>query len=323
VTDNKDPSYPWYPRDFAADEPVQLMTLAAEGAYRRLLDHQWLHGSVPGELTQMARICKNITVREMQKIWPSIEGCFTRMEGQPPRLQNRRMERVRTERQEFREKRSAAGKKGAEAAWGEGQSGNGKRFVYALQRPEGGPFKIGVSRSPSRRATRIGEEVGADLLVVAQCEGSFTLERASQVDLACHRIGPEWFEDTPEVREWISDHISPLVEPRQPPPTKPRSSLGSDQTKPSPALALASASALTTKKISPVATGGWPGEFAKAYEPVGLIAPPRLGKALKPVVDRYGVDRTREMWAYYIRHAPHTRFGKLDPEHRDTRGMSP
>jgi hypothetical protein len=76
-------------------------------------------------------------------------------------------------------------------------------------------------------------------------------------------------------------------------------------------------------KISPAPAGGWPGEFAKSYEPIGLITPPRIGRALKPVVDRYGVDRTREMWAYYIRHAPHTRFGKLEPEIRDTSRMSP
>jgi uncharacterized protein YdaU (DUF1376 family) len=237
VTDNKDPSYPWYPRDFAADEPVQLMTLAAEGAYRRLLDHQWLHGSVPGELTQMARICKNITVREMQKIWPSIEGCFTRMEGQPPRLQNRRMERVRTERQEFREKQSANGKRGAEARWHQSPDGSD---------PNGGGNGGGM---PTPLATPMARN--------------------------------------------------------------------------SSALALASASA---RKTSPVSTGeptSWPGEFAKMYEPVGLIPPPRIGKRLKPVVTHYGIERTREMWAFYIRHAPYTRHGNLDPSRRDTTWMSP
>jgi hypothetical protein len=69
--------------------------------------------------------------------------------------------------------------------------------------------------------------------------------------------------------------------------------------------------------------GGWPAEFSGMYEPVGLLVPGRLGRTLKPLVDRYGVDRTREMWAFYVRHAPHTRFGKLDPDTRDTSRMSP
>jgi hypothetical protein len=71
------------------------------------------------------------------------------------------------------------------------------------------------------------------------------------------------------------------------------------------------------------ASTSWPAEFAKAYEPIGLLNPGQVGRLLKPVVTRYGVDRTREMWAYYIRHAPHTRFGKLDPETRDTSRMNP
>jgi uncharacterized protein YdaU (DUF1376 family) len=227
VTENKDPSYPWYPRDFAADEPVQLMSLAAEGAYRRLLDHQWLHGSVPGEMAQLARICKNITVREMQKIWPSIEGCFSRMDGQPPRLQNRRLERVRTERQEFREKQSANGRRGAEARWG--------------HKPEDGdPNGGGMARPMARNSS---------------------------------------------------------------------------------ALALASASAKKTS--SPAPAGSWPAEFAAMYEVIGIVAIPRLGKALKPLVEKYGVEVTREMWGFYIRHAPHTRFGQLDAAHWDTSRMSP
>jgi hypothetical protein len=78
-----------------------------------------------------------------------------------------------------------------------------------------------------------------------------------------------------------------------------------------------------TENVKLVGTTSWPAEFAKSYEPIGMLNPGQVGRLLKPVVTRYGVDRTREMWAYYIRHAPHTRFGKLDPEHRDTSRMNP
>lgn len=122
MTDNKAPSYPWYPRDFAADEPVQLMTLAEEGAYRRLLDHQWLHGSIPGDVEALACICKNTPVKEMRKIWARVEPCFVRMEGQPPRYINRKLERVRQERKAFIDKQSESGKRGAEARWRQKQS---------------------------------------------------------------------------------------------------------------------------------------------------------------------------------------------------------
>jgi hypothetical protein len=74
---------------------------------------------------------------------------------------------------------------------------------------------------------------------------------------------------------------------------------------------------------SPELKGGWPAECARLYKPIGLVHPGLIGRALKPVVEEYGVERTLEMWAYYIRHAPHVRFGKLEPDHRDTSRMSP
>lgn len=117
MTDNKAPSYPWYPRDFAADEPVQLMSLEEEGAYRRLLDHQWLHGSIPGDVESLARICKNTPIKEMRRIWAKIEVCFVRMEGQPPRYVNRKLERVRQERAAYVEHQKESGSRGGKARW--------------------------------------------------------------------------------------------------------------------------------------------------------------------------------------------------------------
>lgn len=74
---------------------------------------------------------------------------------------------------------------------------------------------------------------------------------------------------------------------------------------------------------SPELKGGWPAELARMYEPIGLIPPGQIGRALKPVKEKYGLERTREMWSYYVRQAPHLRFGELHPGHRDTSRMSP
>lgn len=113
----KQPWYPWYARDFAADEPVLLMTLEAEGAYRRLLDHQWLHGSIPDDLKQLGVICKNTPPARMKKLWSAIRPCFA--ESEPGRLVNPKLERVREEQEEFHERRSRAGRKGNAKRWAE------------------------------------------------------------------------------------------------------------------------------------------------------------------------------------------------------------
>jgi uncharacterized protein YdaU (DUF1376 family) len=116
MSENKVPAYPWYPRDFAADEPVQLMSLEEEGAYRRLLDHQWLHGSIPDDISSLAKICKNIPVRRMKKIWSSIEGCFSPTD-EPARLQNRKLERIRLDRSRFIQQQRESGSRGGHKRW--------------------------------------------------------------------------------------------------------------------------------------------------------------------------------------------------------------
>ncbi|HEY5085926.1 MAG TPA: DUF1376 domain-containing protein [Gemmatimonadaceae bacterium] len=211
-TENKAPAYPWYARDFAADEPVQLMTLEEEGAYRRLLDHQWLHGSIPCDVVAIARICKNTPRARMVKLWAAIAPCFVADDSAPSRLQNRRLERERARSAAYRERQSAAGKLGAEAAWGDGEAGDGKRYTYAMVRESDGAIKIGVSRSPERRAQYLSSKLKTPITLIAYGEGGFTLERAAQVELSSDRIGTEWFRDTPQVRGWIGNH---LVSPSQ------------------------------------------------------------------------------------------------------------
>ena len=115
--ETKAPAYQWYARDFEADEAVKLMTLEEEGAYRRLLDHQWLHGSIPADLKAIAAICKNMPARRMKAMWAAISPCFHPVAGDATRLQNRRMERDRIKAQEFRDEQSKKGKHGATERW--------------------------------------------------------------------------------------------------------------------------------------------------------------------------------------------------------------
>lgn len=106
----KQPWYPWFARDFNADEPVLLMTLEEEGAYRRLLDHQWLHGSIPDDVKALGVICKNTPPARMQKLWAAIAGCFTASDH--GRLVNARLERVREKQEKRATKARENGTKG-------------------------------------------------------------------------------------------------------------------------------------------------------------------------------------------------------------------
>jgi hypothetical protein len=105
---------PWYPRQFTTDEAVMLMDVTTEFAYRRLLDHQWLHLSVPEDIPSLRAICANkLTERETAAAWETLRPLFPPVEGKPGRRANRTLETIREEA----EARSRARSEAANTRW--------------------------------------------------------------------------------------------------------------------------------------------------------------------------------------------------------------
>lgn len=111
----KAPAYQFYPRDYADDEAVKLMTYEQEGVYRRLLDHQWTHGGLPADVSHVALLVPKISKPKFLKLWPAIAEKFPIVNG---RRVNPRMERQRADTDAFKRRKSDAGKAGAERKWG-------------------------------------------------------------------------------------------------------------------------------------------------------------------------------------------------------------
>lgn len=122
-------NYPWYVRDWLADIQREGYTLEEQGAYRALLDHQWLHGSVPDISSQyghstvtvlreysdiMGGIRKNRALRLWEKLKPKFPVVVA-----PGRVANAKMERVRNRRLILRQKQAAGGRHSAERRWGD------------------------------------------------------------------------------------------------------------------------------------------------------------------------------------------------------------
>jgi uncharacterized protein YdaU (DUF1376 family) len=112
MTTDRTPAYLWYPGDFETDEAVKLMTYEEEGVYRRLLDHQWVHGSIPAQVELIARIVPKIGVPRFRRIWGALVARFTPHEG---RLVNGKLERVRQEIAAFQARQQQAGRASAAA----------------------------------------------------------------------------------------------------------------------------------------------------------------------------------------------------------------
>lgn len=117
--DRKAPAYQWYVKDYDSDEAVKLMTYEQEGVYRRLLDHQWLHGSIPADPKQIAMLVPKVPPRRFLSLWPGIATKFTEAGG---RLRNEKLEKVRRDTAAYKATKAAAGRASAEAR--AGQNGN-------------------------------------------------------------------------------------------------------------------------------------------------------------------------------------------------------
>lgn len=111
----KAPAYSWYPKDYETDEAVKFMTYEQEGIYRRLLDHQWLHGGIPTDVQQIAKLVPKVSLRKFKQLWPGFADKFQR---QGDRLINARLERQRKSQKDFQDSASENGKKGADKRWG-------------------------------------------------------------------------------------------------------------------------------------------------------------------------------------------------------------
>lgn len=110
----KFPYYPFYPRDFIADGPVMQLEPMEELLYRRLLDYQWLNGSVPSVTSGIGKAGR-FSERATEKLWLAVEHFFP--VGEDGERRNRRLEREREKMIASRDARSKAGSKGMKSRY--------------------------------------------------------------------------------------------------------------------------------------------------------------------------------------------------------------
>lgn len=108
--------FKFYYTDWNKDEVVKDMVTAEQvGAYWLLLVHQMGEGSIPDDMSRLARYARVADVdRFVNEIWPHFAMKFSPVEGQPGRLYNPKCARVMAEADSFRQAGSEGGKRSAE-----------------------------------------------------------------------------------------------------------------------------------------------------------------------------------------------------------------
>ena len=118
------PAFQFYAGDFM--RTVIAWSPEQRGCYISLLCHQWTEGSIPSDEASQARICGLNGGRIADALAVPLAK-FDPVEGDPSRMVNRRLERVRAEQDEYRAKQADRGRIGAKARWGKDGTRHSKR----------------------------------------------------------------------------------------------------------------------------------------------------------------------------------------------------
>jgi uncharacterized protein YdaU (DUF1376 family) len=106
----KSPAYQRYSKDYLASVRVQMMTLAEEGAYNRLMEYCWINGSIPSDASKVARLVGKGCSIEIAKV------CLEMFEPHPDDPEKMVHDRLEIER-EKQIHNSKARKRASEARW--------------------------------------------------------------------------------------------------------------------------------------------------------------------------------------------------------------
>lgn len=124
---NKLAYFPFFPADFLSSSTVQLMSLEEQGAFTRLLCFAWDDGSIPADISKIARLCGVSTAR-MKVLWSGpLASVFTTHPTDPERLVNERQEQLRQEQAAKFAKKVEAGRLGGINSGRKRGEANGKQ----------------------------------------------------------------------------------------------------------------------------------------------------------------------------------------------------
>jgi uncharacterized protein YdaU (DUF1376 family) len=99
---DKAPYMPFYGNDFYGNERVKLASLAVRGLYVQLLWHEWAEGSIPSDAKHIALLVGR-PEKDVMRLWEYVREFFVdRGDG---RLVNEKLEGVRKQMTELRQKR--------------------------------------------------------------------------------------------------------------------------------------------------------------------------------------------------------------------------
>lgn len=206
----KPPAFQLYASDFYMD--TISWTAEQVGIYTRLLFYQWVNGSIPDDLEQIARIAGCMGDRKwrtnMERNWRELCHKFATLPD--GRLVNLRMEKTRKEQEEFRKLLVESGRLGAEKRW----KTHKKPISPPISPPNGEMMPLQSSSSSSSSKKKVIKNIYAESVRMTEEEynklksanGEYVTNKAIQI-LSNYKLssGKHYKSDYHAILTWALD----------------------------------------------------------------------------------------------------------------------
>lgn len=133
------PAFQFYPKDYLSSARVAMMSLEEEGAYNRAMFYCWLHGSIPADPEQLARL---IGKGASTTLATTVQKMFEIDANDDTKMIHPRLENEREKQKEWKEKSIAGGKKSAKV-----------RKLKKLETMKGGSKMVATNRQPKANSS--------------------------------------------------------------------------------------------------------------------------------------------------------------------------
>lgn len=131
---HKAPSFQFYPGDWLSSTSTSMMTTAQEGAYIRLLCHDWANDGLPDDDNVLAMLSR-VGEGWHKGSYSLVKSCFKPHPRREGHITNARLEKERQNQMAWRAKCSQGGKKSAKKRWEEPKSEAKDKGSYNLVTP--------------------------------------------------------------------------------------------------------------------------------------------------------------------------------------------
>lgn len=182
----KSPAFQWYPKDYLTSARVQMMTLAEEGAYCRLLNYCWLNGSIPNDDKAIVRLIGKGATVEMARVCMEM---FQVSPDDPTLLIHDRLEEEKRKQEDNSEIRRQA----AQKRWDKRGTSADARGKQVKSHSDANAMQMDMQTNMQNDAFHISSS------------SSTAIEKETPIGVSKKKIGtriPETFELSAEMREY-------------------------------------------------------------------------------------------------------------------------